>query len=688
MKLFLLPALLFFTSLAGAAPRPPEGRVSGGVLLAGTAVPASAVDATAGLSEGALHGSTPVASDEDFLAAREAFRVGDAAQLDRLAVRFAQSPLEPYLTYYRLHLHLDTADAASIKQFLARPQDTPVIDRLRGEWLKQLGKNQQWDAFAAEYPHLVSEDAELTCYALQARRRVQEPEALVEAHRLWFSGEAQPEDCMPLFDAALAAGVISEGDVWRRIQLALEAGNVPLAKQLSAKLPAQRPFPVAALGKAHDNPGRYLSTLSLEKATPAERVVALFALRRLANQSPQLAFARWGKLAAHFPEAEQRYFYGWLGYEAALAQDSHALEWYQKAAGIPFTAPQLAWRVRAALRLLDWREVLSGINAMEPEQQREKAWCYWKGRALKALGWHLQAQAMFTALSADYGYYGQLAAEELDVAPSFAMAETHVPDLAEIEKMLAQPGMQRTLALYRMELNTEASREWAWVVRGYNDRQLLAAAEIAHRNGIYDRSIDTAERTQQLHDFNLRFPAPYRVELQEYVNKNDLDEAWVYGLMRQESRFTTHAKSIVGAAGLMQIMPATARWAARQMGMKGYRTALIHELDTNLKLGTYYLKTVLSQLDSNPVLATAAYNAGPNRAQQWRGDTTLEGAIYIENIPFSETRDYVRKVMSNTVYYARLFGQPAASLKQRLGVVAPKKIISRTALANALSNER
>jgi soluble lytic murein transglycosylase len=234
------------------------------------------------------------------------------------------------------------------------------------------------------------------------------------------------------------------------------------------------------------------------------------------------------------------------------------------------------------------------------------------------------------------------------------------------------PGIRRAVALYRMDLRTDARAEWSWAVHNLDDKHLLAAAEVARRHGIYDRAIGTAERTVQLHDFNLRYLAPYRAELEPHIRENDLDEAWVYGLMRQESRFATQAKSGVGAAGLMQIMPATARWVARKLGMKGYRRALIHELDTNLRLGTYYLKTVLSRFDNNPVLASTAYNAGPSRAQQWRGKIPLEGAIYAETIPFDETRHYVKKVMSNTVYYAKLFGQPVESLKQRLGVIAPK----------------
>ncbi len=621
-------------------------------------------------------------SDQDFLAIRDAFRRDDAAQIERLAPKFGGSVLEPYVTYYRLRARLESADSPAILPFLARPADTPMIDRLRGEWLKHLARNRQWDAFLQEYPRLIGADDELTCDALQARSQTAEHDVLVDARRLWLSNGAPLENCVPLFDAARAAGVVTDEDVMQLVRMALEKGNVSLAAQLAAKLPASRPPAASALNRAYGNPAHYLASARLEKASAMERAVAMFALQRVAKQSPEHAFARWQKIAAYFPEAEQHYFYGWLGYEASRAQDDRSLEWYKQAGNVPLTPPQMAWRVRAALRKMDWNEVLAGINAMEPQQQREKAWRYWKARALKALGRSDDAQATFTALSGDYGYYGQLAIDELG-SPTVGVPTGHQFDEGELDAMLAQPGIQRALALYRMELDTEATKEWAWAVRQFNDRQLLAAAEIAQQNGFYERAIDTAERTLLLHDFGLRFPTPYRAELQDHVRENNLDEAWVYGLMRQESRFITHAKSSVGAAGLMQIMPTTARWAAHRLGMKGYRTAKIHELETNLRLGTYYLRTVLSQLDNNAMLASAAYNAGPARAQQWRGDVPLEGAIYIETIPFDETRDYVKKVMSNTVYYAQLFGQPAASLKQRLGIVVPRNSSSQMIFADA-----
>lgn len=611
--------------------------------------------------------------DEDFLSAREAFAKGDSARLERLAARLKNSALEPYLTYYQLRMHWDDKDDSAIRQFLSRSEDTPVIDQFRVEWLKHLGMHQRWDTFAAENARVINRDTELDCYALQLRQLTDEDDALREARNKWFSATGQPESCATLFETAIAKGVINEQDIWTRIRLSLESGNVSLAKQLVKKLPKKYAFPAAMLDKAASDPERYLIKTKMDKDNDAQRLVALFALHRLAKQSPQLAYVRWQKIATDFPEVEKRYFFGKLAYEAAQAQDSRALEWYRAAEETSLSEAQLAWRTRAALRAQNWHEVWISIATMSPQQQQEGVWRYWKGRALKNLGRVALAEALFTGLSNEYNFYGQLAAEELGTAPAAGIVTANIQiGREEINAMETFPGIQRTLALYRMGLRTEAAKEWAWVTRKFDDRKLLVAAELAQRNVMYDRSINAANRTVTLHDFNLRYPAPYRESMQVSLREHGLEEAWVYGLMRQESRFATNAKSEVGAAGLMQIMPATAKWIAKKMGMRDYRKALLHDIEINLKLGTYYMKNVLSSFDNNAVMASAAYNAGPSRAKRWRGDTALEGAIYAETIPFDETRDYVKKVMSNTVYYSKLFGQPGDSLKQRLGIIDGK----------------
>jgi soluble lytic murein transglycosylase len=661
-------------------------------------LPSVGLGAGGGVSQKVPHpgsGSTvapPPASDADFIAAHDAFLAGDTAKLERYARRLKNLPLEVYVSYYQLRLGLEKADAKNVlspstsplvgkmNDFLSRSGDTPLIDQLRVEWLKLLGKNQQWDLFDAEYPRLINEDTELTCYALQSRQRSQEMAVLNKARELWFNGKGQPESCGPLFEAALTAGIISEQDVSKRLRLALESNNVTLATKLAERLDDTYPGLSAALKSAAADPDRYSEKLTQRNAGEGQRIIALFALQRVAKQSPDLAAARWAKIEAYFPLTEQHYLYGRLAYEAARNLDGRALQWYRAAAFTPLDDHQSAWRVRAALRAQDWIEVLASINAMSEQQQHESAWLYWKARALQVLGRPVEAREIFAPLSAEYSFYGQLAGEELaDTTVLSETIPTYKPDQQAIAAVSALPGVQRTLALYRDGLRSEALEEWRWVLRNFNDKELLTAAEIALRNKMYDRAIGAADKTVNMHDFSMRYLAPYRADLQVHIREHGLDEAWVYGLMRQESRFATGAKSDVGAAGLMQIMPGTARWAANKLGLKSYRNALINQLDTNLRLGTYYMKTILSQSDNSPVLASASYNAGPLRALQWRADQPLEGAIYTETIPFEETREYVKKVMSNTVYYANQFGDPPRSLKQRLGIVAAKTADNQTA---------
>jgi soluble lytic murein transglycosylase len=613
-------------------------------------------------------------ADADFVAVRDAFRRGDQVQVEKYASHLDHTPLEPYVSYYRLRLGWDEpGKSAAIKMFLSRPVDTPVIEAFRSEWLKHLAYQQRWQEFAEEYPRHITEDSELACYALNYRQNLGEQGVLQEAKAKWFSPSGLPESCSPLFEAAISKGVISQADIWARIRLALEAGNLSLAKQLLVKLPAKFEKSLNGLDKAAANPAKYLSKIKFVKGSVGQRMVAMYAVLNVAKLSPENGHEQWQKISQYFPEEERQYFHGWLAYYSARLLDERALARYKEAGDSPLNENQLAWRVRAALRAGDWHEVSSTIARMSPQQQNEAAWRYWKARALKASGRSNSADMLFTELSHEYNFYGQLSADELGLVPDVNLTTTrfHIEktDLANMEQ---HPAVQRTIALYRMEMRTEAAKEWSWMASRLNDTQLLAASAVAMKNEMFDRAIYAADRTGQIHDFNLRYPSPYRDSLREHVTEFGLDEAWVYGLMRQESRFVTRAKSNVGAAGLMQVMPATARWIAKKLHMVDYRKDLIHQLDVNLKLGTFYMKNVLDSLDESPVLASAAYNAGPGRARHWRANKPLEGAIYAETIPFDETRDYVKKVMSNTVYYSKLFGQPAQTLKQRLGTIAAK----------------
>jgi soluble lytic murein transglycosylase len=322
------------------------------------------------------------------------------------------------------------------------------------------------------------------------------------------------------------------------------------------------------------------------------------------------------------------------------------------------------------LRAQNWRLLQTIIDDMPARISAQPDWVYWRGRALRARGQPEAAELLFRSIAGTPTFYGNLADDELG-RPIAIPPRAAKPTEQEVQEVADNPSIARSVSLFRLGMRPEAVREWNWGLRGSGDRTLLAAAEYARRNQIYDRAVTSADRTREEHDYDLRYLAPFRDKVGPRARELALDPAWVFGLMRQESRFVMDARSAAGARGLMQVMPSTASWVARKLGMKDFVPAHMEELDTNVFLGTSYLKMVLENLDNHPVLASAAYNAGPGRARRWRDSRSLEGAIYIETIPFSETRDYVKKVMSNAIYYSALFEGKPQSLKARLGVIRP-----------------
>lgn len=605
--------------------------------------------------------------DEDLLAAREAVRTGNRTGLDVHAARLAGHPLESYAIYWQLRLRLKEADPETIRGFLTRYPDTYLADRLRGEWLKELAYQQRWDLFSQEYRKTAEEDTELACHALQARLRAGEPAVLEQARPLWFTARELPESCKPLMQALLARSSLRTEDVWARWRLAAEAGQLTVAKQVAEALPPGQAPASRSMDRLAENPERYLHQGVLELHSRAGRELLILAVQRLARSNAVAAARYWSKAGGRLSAEERRHGWGLIAYHGALQQHPEALEWFREA-GDQLNDRQLGWKVRAALRAGNWKEVLAAVEALSEREAKEPAWRYWKARALKAEGRLVEANALLAPLSAENHFYGQLASEELGRVVS-AASPAPANDAEAVQRMFEVPAIQRALALYRLNLRFEGGREWAWATRNASDRELLAAAEVASRHGLYDRAIATANRTLQLHDFGLRFPTPFREAVRETARQFDLDEAWLYGLIHQESRFVPTIRSRAGAAGLMQLMPATAKWVSKRIGWTDYRPSLLDEYQSNLALGGYYLKYVLEILDRQPVPASAAYNAGPGRARRWLGDSNMEGAIYAETIPITETRDYVKRVMSNATYYAVQFGSRIASLKERLGVI-------------------
>jgi len=324
------------------------------------------------------------------------------------------------------------------------------------------------------------------------------------------------------------------------------------------------------------------------------------------------------------------------------------------------------------LRRGDWKAVKATIQAMPPSLRAEPSWTYWLGRALAAEDKDEEAAALYRRIADQAHFYGQLALDELGTKVTVP-PPARTPVQVEIDAMAANPDLQRSLKFFALRLRFEGTREWNWALRRMNERELLAAAEFARQSAVLDRMLYTSERTRTEFDYTQRFPAPHAEILRPTTQSLGLDMAWVYGVIRQESRFIMDAQSRVGASGLMQVMPSTGKYVAGKIGLEDYVHTKLSDLRTNLLLGSNYLNMILQRFDGSEVLATAAYNAGPGRINGWRAklDRPLEGAVFVESIPYSETRTYVKNVLANTTNYAAMFQQQPQTIKSRLGTVAP-----------------
>ncbi len=614
-----------------------------------------------------------VGKDERFLAARDAYRAGDRAKLERLAGELRGHELEDYVDYYQLVIRLpDQLEPAAAREFIARHERTYLAEKLRSDWLKVLGRKQQWSEFDAEYPKIVAPDQELVCYALQSRRARGDAGMLDDALPLWTTLLEPPEPCYPVIEALIWEKRVLADEVWARVRRQVEANKIAAARYSTNYLPPSQTPTAAQFDAAIERPLPMLARLPANWAEKRlGRELAAVAIQRIAKNDPRMAAEQLEKLAPKLEESERAWAWGEIGWQAALRHMPEAVGWYKKTGNAPLSDEVAQWKVRAALRAQDWGLVRATIERMPPALAALPEWVYWLGRAYKAGGQTSEADALFQKISGQPNFYGNLADDELERpirVPPKAAALTR----DEVVAASANPGLKRALALIRLNMRVEGVREWNWTLRGMSDRELLAAAELAKRNDVFDRAIAAADRTKNEHDYSLRYLSPFDDQVRPAAQKQAIDDAWVYGLMRQESRFISNAKSTVGASGLMQLMPATAKWVANKIGLANYSHSRVNDTETNLLLGTTYMRMVMESLDNHPVLASAAYNAGPGRARKWRADRPLEGAIYAETIPFNETRDYVKKVMSNAVYYSALFEDKPQSLKPRLGTIGPR----------------
>ena len=623
------------------------------------------------------------AADTPVLEMAQAYKSRDRKRLAALLPQLRGHPLEPWGAYWDLSARLDEVGPTELQNFFSRYAGTYQEDRLRAEWLQMLGRNRDWTAFNREYAlYRMNDEKSVRCYALLADHLATGVDNSAQVKEVWLSQKEADEGCASAAEQLLQDHPTSiKHTAWLRARLGMENDRLRVVTQA---VDLVTPNASKLINNIYLNPGKYLND-KLTALQPKTREFVSLALIRQAYLDPEAAAIEINKLRwkAQLTAEERSWIWGAIGKRAAQKSLPDALGYFAQGQAAQMHEDHLAWMTRSALRAGRWSLVLDATGAMAPGQRTDPTWTYWRARALLKQTSSESARALGLQLMQDLGstrgFYEMLALEEL--GQPIAIPPAPLPISAqEKEAAATTPGLQRALYAIRIGLRTEGVREWNYTTNlhtrgGMDDRSLLAAAELACQAGVWDRCINTSERTKSFIDLAQRFPMPFRDAVLDRSKQIGLDPAYVYGLIRQESRFIMDAKSGVGAAGLMQVMPATARWTAKKIGLVSFQPHQITDRDTNIAIGTGYLKLVLDNFGGSMPLAAAAYNAGPGRPRLWRGQTgapVLEAAIWAENVPFTETRDYVKKVLANTTLYAALISGQPQSLRARLGQVGPR----------------
>ncbi|AXY61654.1 lytic transglycosylase [Acinetobacter sp. WCHAc010052] len=617
------------------------------------------------------------AADEQFTAALSAAGAANVALLQQYQSEMQNDALGYYPEYWILNNNLGMQPAANIVNFAQRYPQSAMAEKLAADYVEEKVKQADFATAQPVLKYVTNADQAESCAVAQVRARTGDQLVFAEYKDVWLATNSQPDSCTGLGRMMLSSPLMTAQDKQQRLWAQLRAGQsgqaVATAQTLGLTLT------LAQLNQIQANPLNYL--WSAPKATGEDQAYLIFAIGRLADSDLNSAIASVQRAAQGTPEAVQKAMYRAVGYIGGTTVmknnfNKEVLNYLDASYGLPFSAEEAEIYARQAIRFGAWESVIRAVDAMSVTQKQEDRWQYWLARASVQRGdaaSRKTGQEILNRLAQGDDYHNLLAKDLVGKTYSSTPSSSE-PSSSDMQRLNQDIHFSRAFALRRVNApENYVNREWNWAVRQaylkHDDGLILAAAKRATDMGWYDRAIYAADRTTNKHNYAYRYAMPHQAYVVSHSRNAGIDPAWAYGLMRQESRFVSHARSHVGAGGLMQIMPDTAKLVARQMG-ETYNPAALTDMNTNIRYGTFYLSMIQGQLSSNPVLATAGYNAGPNRARRWQPEfQSIAADQYTESIPLNETRDYVKNVMTNAAHYGVLLGQGAQSIGKRMQVI-------------------
>ena len=610
------------------------------------------------------------AERERFVQAEQALARGDMTSYRTLGDGLRSYPLYSYLLFDALERRLATASDVEIAALVEEHAGSPRAEQLRRRWLERAAERRQWGLMIDAWRPQRSTD--LKCeYARALYETGRDGEARELTRELWLVGRSQPDACDSAFRRWRDGGNLDPALVWERTALAVRSGERRLARYLARQLPADDATLVELWLEVVSNPSQVLDSARFRPDTPHRRQIRLDGLGRLARRDPSRAEQAWRSMQAEHRWSDAQRVTALRVVGLGYAQE-HMDEGSEFLAEIPDReADKQVWEWRALLRLRarDWAGLRTTIERMPSALSSSEMWRYWLARATEQLGDRSRSTDLYRSLAGTRSFHGFLAADRLGADYDFT------PDLlrfdaSELEATATIPGIARTRELLALGRELDARREWYTALDGLQNEQLLLAARLAQLWGWHAQAIFTVARADHFDDIELRFPLVYTDEFNDNAVAQGLEPAWVLAVARQESAFVMDARSPAGALGLMQIMPTTGRSIARTLKVPYNDSRTLLDPTTSIRFGAHYLRRLLDRFGGHPALATAAYNAGPSRAERWRpADADLDADIWIDTVPYAETRRYVQRVLYYTVIYQHRLGVPVQRLNPRLAPV-------------------
>jgi soluble lytic murein transglycosylase len=596
-----------------------------------------------------------------FLKAEYAAGLSKSRDYKKLLKKLDGYPLQPYIeqTYLKKHAFLRNKD--QIRDFLARYKETPMEWPLRKKWLRYLAKKDKQQWFIEDYRP--NSDNALHCYHLRFQLAAGAPESDIfnQVDKLWLSKKSLPKPCDPLFKIWQNAGQRTADKVWQRLVLAASKGDHTLIPYLKRISPNNEKYLADLWYKTRRAPHSVSRLKSFPNKNVKEKDILLYGIKRLIWRDRKLALRSWEKMQKKFAftDSEKTSVSTVFAIRLAKAGDKKAPQWLEKIPADALTDDIIQWRIADSLRRGNWERSLAVLQSLPQKMADKEVWSYWLARSLEKTGATEDANRFFKKVALERHYYGFLAATLIGQMPNLADDPLIFTEI-EIQAITDNPAAQRAMEFRHLQRFSEARREWNYFNRKLDRRAKLAAAKWANVNSWFDRAIFTLAKQKYWDDVNLRFPLAYQKTVSRHSSRNKLEPSFTFAIARRESSFMPDAYSSAGALGLMQMLPSTARFIAK----KKIKRNKLFTANTNVQYGTDYLKYLLKRVDGNEVIAAAAYNAGITRVKKWlKTDKPLPADIWIETIPYKETREYVKSVMAYRQIYSNLLGNQENKFK-------------------------